>query len=72
MEAVRASGPLPGLGGGPAAVFRGERITDGGLIEQIPFETPIAEGATDVLVLRSRPACYRKRPHRAQRFDRAT
>jgi predicted patatin/cPLA2 family phospholipase len=59
MDAVRASGSLPGLGG-PAPVFRGERMTDGGLIEPIPFDTAIAEGATHVLVLRSRPAGYRK------------
>jgi predicted patatin/cPLA2 family phospholipase len=60
MEAVRASGALPGLGG-PAPLFRGERMTDGGLIEPIPFETALAEGATHVLVLRSRSASYRKR-----------
>ena len=60
MDAVRASGALPGLGG-PAPRFRGERMTDGGLIEPIPFQTALAEGATHVLVLRSRPAGYRKR-----------
>ena len=59
MDAVRASASLPGLGG-QAPVFGGERLTDGGLIEPIPFETAIAEGATHVLVLRSRPAGYRK------------
>jgi predicted patatin/cPLA2 family phospholipase len=59
MDAVRASGSLPGLGGPPPA-FRGERMTDGGLIEPIPYETAIAEEATHVLVLRSRPAGYRK------------
>lgn len=36
-------------------------MTDGGLIEPIPFETALAEGATHVLVLRSRPSRYRKR-----------
>ena len=61
MDAVRASGSLPGLGGRPP-VFRGERMTDGGLIEPIPFDSAIAEGATHVLVLRSRPAGYRKPP----------
>lgn len=60
MDAVRASAALPGLGG-PAPLFRGELMTDGGLIEPIPFETALAEGATHVLVLRSRPAGYRKR-----------
>jgi predicted patatin/cPLA2 family phospholipase len=41
-------------------VFRGERMADGGLLEPIPFETALADGATHVLVLRSRPAGYRK------------
>lgn len=36
-------------------------MIDGGLTEPIPFETALAEGATHVLVLRSRPASYRKR-----------
>ena len=59
LGAVRASASLPRLGGRPS-VFRHERMADGGLIEPIPFETPIAEGATHLLVLRSRPPRYRK------------
>jgi predicted patatin/cPLA2 family phospholipase len=59
MQAVRASAALPMLGGEPP-VFRGERLVDGGLIESIPYETALREGATHVLVLRSRPAGYRK------------
>ena len=35
-------------------------MADGGLIEPIPVHTPLEEGATHVLVLRSRPAGYRK------------
>jgi predicted acylesterase/phospholipase RssA len=58
-QAVRASASLPRLGGKPP-VFRGERMTDGALIEPIPFETPLAEGATHVLVLRSCSATCRK------------
>ena len=59
VQAVRASAALPRLGGDPP-VFRGERMVDGGMIEPIPFETARREGATHVLVLRSRPAAYRK------------
>jgi len=59
MRAVRASASLPRLGGEPP-VFRGERMVDGGLIEPIPAETAVREGATHVLVLRSRPAEYRQ------------
>lgn len=58
-QAVRASAALPRLGGEPP-MFRGEPMADGGLIEPIPFHTAIEEGATHVLVLRSRPAEYRK------------
>ena len=64
MDAVRASASLPWLGG-PPRVFRGERMTDGGVLEPIPFETPLREGATNVLVLRSRPASYRRSPLKA-------
>jgi predicted acylesterase/phospholipase RssA len=56
---VWASAALPRLGG-RAPVFRGERMADGALIEPIPFETACAEGATHVLILRSRPAGYRR------------
>ena len=62
MQAVRSSAALPMLGGEPP-VFRGERMTDGGLVEPIPFETAIRERASHVLVLRSRPAGYRKPLH---------
>lgn len=58
IQAIRASAFLPRLGGG-APRFRGEPMTDGGLLEPIPYETALAEGATHVLVLRSRPADYR-------------
>ena len=58
-QAVRASAALPRLAGRPP-VFRGERMLDGGLIEPIPFETAVTEGASHVLVLRTRPAGYRK------------
>jgi predicted acylesterase/phospholipase RssA len=53
--ALRASAGLPFLAG-PAVVLRGKRFYDGGLAEPIPFRTPIAQGATHLVVLRSRPA----------------
>ena len=59
MLAVRASAALPRLGGIPPVVGE-ERMTDGGLLEPIPFRTALEEGATHVLVLRTRPARYRK------------
>lgn len=39
---------------------RGERLADGGLLESVPVRTPLAEGATHILALRSRDAGYRK------------
>ena len=35
-------------------------MADGGLIEPIPFQTALDEGATHVLVLRSMPPGYRQ------------
>ena len=59
IQAVRASAAIPRLGGKPP-LFRGEPMADGGMIEPIPFETAFREGATHVLVLRSRSAPFRK------------
>jgi predicted patatin/cPLA2 family phospholipase len=52
--ALRASAGLPFLAG-PAVVLRGRRYFDGGLAEPIPFRTPMAQGTTHIVVLRSRP-----------------
>ena len=52
--ALRASAGLPLLAG-RAVVLRGRRFFDGGLAEPVPFRTPMADGATHLVVLRSRP-----------------
>ena len=52
--ALRASAGLPLLAG-PAVILRGRRFFDGALAEPIPFRTPMAGGATHLVVLRSRP-----------------
>jgi predicted patatin/cPLA2 family phospholipase len=59
LQAVRASAALPRLGGEPP-VWRGERMVDGSMIDGIPYDAALRQGATPVLVLRSRPAAYRK------------
>jgi predicted acylesterase/phospholipase RssA len=59
MLAVRVSCSLPLLSG-PPVQYRGRPMADGGLLESMPYRTAFAEGATHVLVLRSRPATYRK------------
>jgi predicted patatin/cPLA2 family phospholipase len=51
--ALRASASLPFLAG-PPVQLRGRRFYDAGVAESIPFRTPLAQGATHVLVLRSR------------------
>lgn len=53
--AIRASASIPLLAGGPVEVQ--ERLFfDAGVAEPIPYRTALAQGATDVLVLRSRRA----------------
>jgi predicted patatin/cPLA2 family phospholipase len=51
--ALRASASLPFLAG-PAVSLGGRRFYDAGLAESVPFRTPLAQGATHVLILRSR------------------
>lgn len=62
LAAVRASCSIPVVTGAPP-VYRGEPMVDGGLIEAIPYRTALREGATHVLVLRTRDASYRGRRH---------
>jgi len=57
--ALRASASLPFLAGPPVRL-RGRRFYDAGVAESIPFRTPLAHGATHILVLRSRHSL----PHR--------
>ncbi|MER6632139.1 patatin-like phospholipase family protein [Streptomyces sp. NPDC000987] len=53
--ALRASAALPFLAG-PPVELGGRILYDAGLAESIPYRTALAQGATHVLVLRSRPA----------------
>lgn len=58
LAAARASCSIPVLAGTPPT-YRGEPTVDGGLLEPIPYRSALREGATHVLVLRSRDAGYR-------------
>jgi predicted patatin/cPLA2 family phospholipase len=58
--ALRASGRLPWLAGGPVS-FRGMRLLDATLAEAIPVEVPRTT-ATDMLVLQTRPHGVRHTP----------
>ena len=51
--ALRASAALPLLAGPPVGLG-GRRFYDAGLAESVPYRTALAQGATHVLVLRSR------------------
>jgi predicted patatin/cPLA2 family phospholipase len=51
--AMRASATLPILAGKPVTLH-GHRYLDAGLSEAVPFDTPIADSATHIVVLRSR------------------
>ncbi|MEU6843419.1 patatin-like phospholipase family protein [Streptomyces sp. NPDC046716] len=53
--ALRASAALPFLAGPPVALG-GRLFYDAGLAESVPYRTALAQGATHVLVLRSRTA----------------
>jgi predicted patatin/cPLA2 family phospholipase len=53
--ALRASAALPLLAGPPVSL-NGRRLLDAGLSAAIPFRAALADGATHVLVLRSRRA----------------
>ncbi|HEX3786545.1 MAG TPA: patatin-like phospholipase family protein [Pseudonocardiaceae bacterium] len=51
--AMQASAALPILAGRPVALG-GHRYLDAGLSEGVPYPTPVADGATHVIVLRSK------------------
>lgn len=53
--ALAASSCMPVLAGPPIALG-GHRFVDAGVAEPLPFRTALAQGATDVLVLRTRRA----------------
>ncbi|MEI7034749.1 patatin-like phospholipase family protein [Streptomyces pratensis] len=77
--ALRASAALPFLAG-PPVELGGRVFYDAGLAESIPYRTALAQGATHVLVLRSRPAVRPsppgpragRRPSHGARFVAAT
>ena len=69
LAAARASCSIPVLTG-PPPTYRGDPTVDGGLLEPIPYRTALREGATHVLVLRSRDAAYRA-PRQGKLAERA-
>ncbi|MFJ6636715.1 patatin-like phospholipase family protein [Streptomyces sp. NPDC091376] len=62
--ALRASAALPLLAGDPV-MLRGHRFYDAGVSESVPYRTALAQGATHVMVLRSRREIDAARPSRS-------
>jgi predicted patatin/cPLA2 family phospholipase len=60
LAALRVCCSIPVVGG-PLQDYRGEALLDGALLEPVPCRTPLDEGTTHLLVLRTRPAAYRAR-----------
>lgn len=67
QTALRASSCLPLLAGRPVRLG-GRTFVDGGLSEGVPYRTALAQGATHVLVLRTRRSDQRAVP--PSRFER--
>jgi predicted acylesterase/phospholipase RssA len=67
--ALRASAALPLLAG-PPVEFAGRRFYDAGVSESIPYRTALTQGATHLLVLRSRPSPDSPRPADGSRPSR--
>ncbi len=66
--ALRASASLP-FQAGPPVLLGGRRFYDAGLAESIPFRTPLAQGATHILVLRSRRILSREHDEHDEHDD---
>jgi predicted patatin/cPLA2 family phospholipase len=69
--ALRASAALPLLAG-PPVEFDGRRYYDAGISESVPYRTALAQGATHLLILRSRHDPHASRDGRRPAGDRST
>ena len=66
-QCLQASGALPFFVKNPIEL-RGKRFLDGGLVAPIPIQQAIEAGASEIIVLRSRPSNYRKYAGFEQKF----
>jgi predicted patatin/cPLA2 family phospholipase len=66
-QCIKASSALPFLVKNPVEL-RGRRFLDGGVVAPIPVQQAIEAGASEIIVLRSRPSNYRKHSGFEQRF----
>lgn len=61
LEVLRAAMSLPGAVLTPVEI-RGKRYVDGGVIDQLPIEKALEAGATDIVVVMTRPSGFSPRP----------
>jgi predicted patatin/cPLA2 family phospholipase len=66
-QCLQASSALPFFVKNPLEL-RGQRFLDGGVVAPIPIQQAIEAGASEIIVLRSRPSDYRKHAGFEQRF----
>lgn len=66
-SALRATTALPLLAGPPVRLG-GREWLDGGLAEKVPLATPIAQGATHILMLRTVAADVQKKSSRTEKW----
>ena len=55
FDALRCSARIP-LFAGPPVEYRGDRFLDASVYESVPYKSAIADGATDIVALLTRPA----------------
>ncbi len=68
LDALRASARIPYFAGEPVQ-FRNDQFLDASLYESIPFRAAIADNATDLMILLTRPlGCLRPNPSWINRF----
>jgi predicted patatin/cPLA2 family phospholipase len=67
MQAVRVSCSIPFLSS--QAEYRGMRLADGALTASVPYKAAIADGATDVLVLRTKSKSYKAESYSPRVLD---
>ena len=67
FQLIKASGTMPFAYRGKVNL-RGRQWFDGGVADSIPVEEAYRRGAREILILRSNPASYRKKPYGLKRL----
>lgn len=62
FDAIKASANMPKTFR-KKVIYNGVQLVDGGVADSIPVEKAWKDGATDILVIRSKPRSYRRKPY---------